>query len=239
MAYTKTTWTTTTPITAYKFNHLESQYATAYADYLYNHNHNSRYYLKTSSDNTFYWAGFMGSGSGADADLLDGNHASAITGTSLPIGSIVMWGQTSASIPAGWHICDGTTVGKITTLDLRDKFVAGAGNTYDPEDTLGSATATPTSDSIAVNAHTITTAELPAHTHSFTEKHANTTQNTSYQQGDAYTQYTLTSRSVTTSTDGGKATPDGHTHTTGSSVTYDAESNIPAYYALYFIERVS
>ena len=40
----------------------------------------------------------------------------------VPTGAIVMWNGTLATIPSGWHACDGTN----GTPDLRDKFVVGA-----------------------------------------------------------------------------------------------------------------
>ena len=68
---------------------------------------------------------------------------------SLPIGSIVIWSGTVASIPTGWQICDGTN----GTPDLRDKFIVGAGNNYSVGGKGGEAT------------HTLTTAEMPPHIH--------------------------------------------------------------------------
>ena len=50
---------------------------------------------------------------------------------------IVMWAGSVATIPSGWNICDGTN----GTPDLRDKFVVGVGNLYNPGDTGGSADA--------------------------------------------------------------------------------------------------
>lgn len=41
---------------------------------------------------------------------------------SLPMGSIVIWSGTVASIPSGWQLCNGTN----GTPDLRDRFVVGA-----------------------------------------------------------------------------------------------------------------
>lgn len=41
---------------------------------------------------------------------------------SLPVGSIIIWSGTVASIPTGWQLCDGTN----GTPDLRDRFVVGA-----------------------------------------------------------------------------------------------------------------
>ena len=40
----------------------------------------------------------------------------------IPIGGIIMWSGTIASIPATWQLCDGTN----GTPDLRDRFVVGA-----------------------------------------------------------------------------------------------------------------
>ena len=53
-------------------------------------------------------------------------------------GLIAIWSGEIADIPSGWHLCDGTD----GTPDLRDRFVIGAGNYYDPGDTGGSATHT-------------------------------------------------------------------------------------------------
>lgn len=49
-------------------------------------------------------------------------------------GSISLWHGTIVSIPSGWTLCDGSA----GTPDLRDKFVVGAGSTYNPGDTAGS-----------------------------------------------------------------------------------------------------
>lgn len=54
----------------------------------------------------------------------------------LPSGTIVLWSKPIGQIPAGFVICDGTH----GTPDLRDRFIVGAGNTYDPGDTGGSKT---------------------------------------------------------------------------------------------------
>ncbi len=51
---------------------------------------------------------------------------------------IMLWHGSVASIPSGWHLCDGTA----GTIDLRDKFVVGAGSTYNPGDTATTNVAT-------------------------------------------------------------------------------------------------
>jgi len=50
-----------------------------------------------------------------------------------PIGTITLWHGALGSIPGGWLICDGTN----GTPDLRDKFVIGAGLTYNLNDAAG------------------------------------------------------------------------------------------------------
>jgi len=76
------------------------------------------------------------------------------TSTALPAGIIALWSGSSASIPSGWTLCDGTA----STPDLRDRFVVGATSTYAVDATGGSTTS---------GAHTLTTAEMPAHNHSY------------------------------------------------------------------------
>lgn len=47
---------------------------------------------------------------------------------------IVMWSGAIADIPEGWKLCDGYN----DTPDLSEKFIIGAGSTYNPGDTGGS-----------------------------------------------------------------------------------------------------
>jgi len=48
-------------------------------------------------------------------------------------GMIMIWSGAIVDIPSGWHLCDGDN----GTPDLRDKFVAGAGDTYAVGDSGG------------------------------------------------------------------------------------------------------
>lgn len=71
-----------------------------------------------------YW-GFDGS-LVTDAD--SGND-----GIFIPIGGIILWSGSVASIPSGWALCNGSS----GTPDLRGRFVVGAGGAHSPGDTGG------------------------------------------------------------------------------------------------------
>jgi len=74
-------------------------------------------------------------------------------GNSFPSGGIIIWSGSSASIPSGWLLCDGTS----STPDLRNRFVVGATSTYAVGATGGSADAV-----VVSHTHTITD---PGHSH--------------------------------------------------------------------------
>ena len=77
----------------------------------------------------------------------------------MPSGAIILWSGAASAIPSGFVLCNGSN----STPDLRGRFVIGAHGdsdsdaaTYDVGDTGGSET------------HTLTTAEMPSHTHTAT-----------------------------------------------------------------------
>lgn len=70
----------------------------------------------------------------------------------IPSGIICMRSGESTAIPSGWHLCDGDA----GTPDLRDRFIVGAGSTYEVGNTGGEAT------------HTLAVNEIPSHNHTFT-----------------------------------------------------------------------
>ena len=72
----------------------------------------------------------------------------------VPVRSIIMWSGTPADallIPSNWKICDGTN----GTPDLRNRFIVGAGDDYDLDETGGSESVT------------LTAGNLPEHQHEF------------------------------------------------------------------------
>lgn len=48
-------------------------------------------------------------------------------------GMILLWAGAIVDIPNGWILCDGNN----GSPDLRNRFIVGAGDTYDPDDTGG------------------------------------------------------------------------------------------------------
>lgn len=89
----------------------------------------------------------------------------------MPIGGIIMWSGSIATIPQKWALCDGTN----GTPDLRNRFIVGAGtdtlNVWGFNATTGTETFTASQTSVGVGstggkiAHQLTIAELAAHTH--------------------------------------------------------------------------
>lgn len=66
----------------------------------------------------------------------------------IPTGIICMW--SGSAVPSDWHLCDGTN----GTPDLRNRFIVGAGSTYNIGDIGGSDTVTLTVDEMPKHSHT-------------------------------------------------------------------------------------
>jgi hypothetical protein len=154
----------------------------------------------------------------------------------MPSGAIVIWSGTTSNIPSGWTICDGTQ----GTPNLSGSFIIGSGSGYTKGTTGGS------------NSLTLSTSNLPSHTHSGTTNTMN--QNASHHhvfpmarvdgkgfRGDVgqfppadganlvgiyYTNYTNTDHLHTFTTD------------TGSGLTGTTISFKPVYYALIYIMKL-
>lgn len=109
----------------------------------------------------------------------------------VPIGGIILWSGSFATIPTGWILCAGQTVsrsdggGNIVAPNLMDKFIVGAGAAYAVAATGGAITQTGTTDNKGSHSHpgagadaagahshggvtldhVLTVAELPRHDH--------------------------------------------------------------------------
>ena len=140
-------------------------------------------------------------------------------GNAFVAGMIMLWSGSSATIPSGWLLCDGSS----STPDLRNRFVVGATSTYAVGATGGSA------DAIVVShTHTATVTD-PGHTHTLTPNNSicTSTAGNSIEIGNGRE---LTTTTLTTSTTGITVA----NSTTGSSGT---NANLPPYYALCYIMK--
>lgn len=139
----------------------------------------------------------------------------------IAIGAIVMWSGALIDIPQGWALCDGTN----GTIDLRNRFVVGAGNTYSIGDTGGSADAV-----LVSHTHTNTISQDNNHSHSIGYV---------YDSGGSSLGGDQQSRAVNPIT-AGTSSAGAHTHTvtTTSEGQTATNANLPPYYALAFIQQV-
>lgn len=179
------------------------------------------------------------------------NNTSALVATSaglvqkidaapVPKGGIIMWSGAILEIPDGWRLCDGGTINGMTTPNLVNNFVVGAGNTYDVDDTGGSA------DAVVVS-HTHTVTESGAHTHTYKDtifsESGNAAGNATYI--DNRDQIIGTTGRHTSTTVSGQvwsynenrtiASSGAHTHTIGTTGEAGTNKNLPPYYALAYI----
>jgi len=90
-----------------------------------------------------------------EADVSWSDWRSGGGGSAIPSGVIVMWSGEIKDIPSGWALCNGEN----DTPDLRDRFVLGAGDGYEPHEKGGSKTPTVTAETV------LTDEQMSAHTH--------------------------------------------------------------------------
>ena len=145
-------------------------------------------------------------------------------GNAFVAGMIMLWSGSSATIPSGWLLCDGSS----STPDLRNRFVVGATSTYAVGATGGSA------DAIVVS-----------HTHTGTTGGQSATHNHGSAEGSGFI-----SNGGGESLRGGADLPFGrpsttanasndhnHSFTTASAGSSGTNANLPPYYALCYIMK--
>lgn len=176
----------------------------------------------------------------------------------IPVGTIAMWSGPLNTIPDGWQIADGTN----GTIDLRNRFVVGAGNTYAPGATGGSADAVVVSHShTATSTSTFTGSALDTHSHGITEPNSGQGHRHSVYSrplgaaatapnhlmgdvnpsgsGSVLTNFATTGITINAQTAG---TPSGTVATSTSISTQGSSAtnaNLPPYYALYYIQKIT
>ena len=193
--------------------------------------------------------------------------SSGSSGTTIPIGVIVLWYGLANAIPTGWNLCDGAN----NTPDLRDRFIVGGGGSglggaYNPGTTGGSTSVTLTENQLPSHSHTQSN-----HTHTFS---GSGTTNTPVPEllgdvrriGEGFRAYGTCSGVFTKELDGNNAITESssnspvagfsmdatHTHTvsiSGTTGNADPSTNaagggnsvdiLPPYYALCYIMKTS
>lgn len=147
--------------------------------------------------------------------------------THLPKFAVIMWGGAVGAIPAGWILCDGSTVTvngvSVTPPDLRGRFILsyGQGGPLDFANTTVGATG-------GEQKHTLTDTELPSHSHNLKSLNDDFN-NTSGNYGGSYTTPSMPAYDT-----GTLKTWTDSTTTVGSNV---AHNNMPPYYVLCFIMK--
>jgi microcystin-dependent protein len=130
----------------------------------------------------------------------------------IPVGGIILWSGSASAVPVGWALCDGLVHEGLTTPNLRDRFVIGAGPAF-PVGAMGGATS-----------QTLSIAQMPNHSHTYSDDWFE--QWSDYWwgtfSGGAFVGHSRTKTGQSTSPVGG-----------GSPV-----SIMPPYYALAYIMRV-
>lgn len=169
----------------------------------------------------------------------------------VPVGGIIMWSGSLGSLPANWHLCDGTS----GTTDLRDRFIVAAGSSYSVGGNGGSATANlehdhggttskssgahqhlqPDTNAGGIHLHQITSSGVSA----TTSAKADLAGGSSGIEDHTHV-FNSDTESAHTHTKNATASDGAHTHTIGvSNELSSSQSMMPPYYALAFIQRLS
>jgi microcystin-dependent protein len=187
---------------------------------------------------------------GADLDLggfelVNGALGADVTVPSesiFPVGMIVLWSGSIASVPEKWALCNGAN----GTPDLRNRFVVGAGGDYAVAATGGANSVTPTTGAAGAHDHgaatggtTLTTAQMPSHSHTLSTRGSNASSqgNTQRDFPRSYNEVgaTLVESVETEAVGGGES----HNHSITAAVdhthTVSAVDTRSPYYALAYI----
>jgi hypothetical protein len=209
-------------------NNLEtlSSSANAYTDSIL---HGERYYTKAENAARYFTSATDGTGSGLIAATLGGWTAQQIIDSGTPSGCIGMWSSTEGTIPAGWHLCDGTN----STPNLQDRFIVGAGGNYTCN-SQGGADLVTTTGSVTISGHPLTAAETPLHTHGTITDYYPITPITGTVWGEGQLLASTQSTPGSLTDYAGSGTSHGHTATFAGTSNQDHR---PPFYALCYIKK--
>lgn len=144
--------------------------------------------------------------------------------SSFPVNAIVAYSGGSATLPSGWYVCNGGTIGGTVLPDLRSKFIYGASVDGDLAATGGTVDHTHTSGATSTSG---------SHVHSVSATTSGPSATYNALSGGASGAATAShTHSINASTQSGGS----HSHTVGTSGSAD---NLPPYVKLYYITRLA
>lgn len=171
----------------------------------------------------------------------------------VPVGAIVMWSGAVVDIPHGWRLCDGAG----GTPDLRGRFVAGAGGSYEVGATGGTNSVNITVNQLPAHNHAVpshnhavnnhnhggATTGQGEHTHGVRHAEPPSEGNGGFFKGAAGLGQTATlgvsgAHNHTIPTQSGLETGGSGTLTSNNTGSGNAVENRPPYYALAYIQRI-
>ena len=182
------------------------------------------------------------SGTSGQVLVSQGDGAVPKWGDAFITGMIMLWSGATDAVPAGWSLCDGTG----NTPDLRDRFVVGAGNSYDVNATGGS------KDAIAIShSHTFSGSTDDAGSHNHYVTSSATSSNPNFSGTSAITWASAGGlgnsdyRGGATNARANRARSSdvgNHSHSISGTISASGSSgtnaNLPPYYALAYIMKV-
>lgn len=165
--------------------------------------------------------GVSGSGSFDGSGNLD--IATTVNVTSFKTGMILLWSGSTASIPSGWVLCNGSN----NTPNLTNRFIIGAGSSYAVGATGGSADAV-----VVAHSHGASASSDGTHSHSQTIYNGGGAETSS---GNVFASSGNYHRPGTGTTSSAGA----HSHViyVASAGVSGTGANIPPYYALAYIMK--
>jgi len=185
------------------------------------------------------------------------NHVAnkAYVDNSIPIGGIIMWSGAGVTLPSNWKLCDGSVYSGITTPDLRGRFVLSSGQGG------GGLTNRGVGSTGGVETVTLTVDQIPSHNHGGLTTSDNSTNNGSHEhtvtgttnmlsydgfmliyngaQIDVHTNSHNRSFSIPLSNGKASSTGSAHDHKISSQGGSSSHENMPPFYVLAFIMRIS
>ena len=156
-----------------------------------------------------------------------------ITSSLFPSGGIILWSGSTASIPSGWVLCNGSN----STPDLRDRFVVGAGSSYGVNATGGASSVT------------LSTSQIPAHNHSASSSSSTTIHDSGHSHSISALRPVESGNTISTASGGTAVTASTNSATTGITASTSTSTSIgntggggshenrPPYYALAYIMK--